>query len=137
MRLLDTNIFIHAFGSPHPLKEPCQEVLLLIENGTIDANIDVELLQEILHIYQYRGDTKLGLEAVSEVVDAFDRPIIIGLPEVLLAGRILVNHPSIQSRDAIHAAVVFEHRLEGIISADRAFDGIAGLRRFDPKELAA
>ena len=41
------------------------------------------------------------------------------------------------SRDAIHAAVVFEHRLEGIISADRAFDGIAGLTRFDPKELAA
>jgi predicted nucleic acid-binding protein len=54
-----------------------------------------------------------------------------------LAAQILVQHPVLQSRDAIHAAVVFENKLEGIISADRGLDVIDGLVRFDPKELAA
>ena len=50
--------------------------------------------------------------------------------------RLLAEMPGIEARDAIHAAVVFEHRLEGIVSADRDFDRIPGLRRFDPLEVA-
>jgi hypothetical protein len=47
------------------------------------------------------------------------------------------QHPRIQSRDAFQVATVFEYDLEGLVSADRGFEGIAGLTRFDPIELAA
>ncbi len=45
-------------------------------------------------------------------------------------------HERLSPRDAIHAAVVLTNGLEGIVSADRAFDGVPGLVRFDPADLA-
>ena len=50
--------------------------------------------------------------------------------------RLLAETQDLTTRDAIHAAVVFEHGLEGIVSADRDYDRIPGLRRLDPIVLA-
>ena len=50
---------------------------------------------------------------------------------------LLRDVPGIASRDAVHAAVVVVHGLEGIVSADRDFDRIPGLRRYDPADLVA
>jgi predicted nucleic acid-binding protein len=35
------------------------------------------------------------------------------------------------ARDAIHAAVVRTHDLEGIVTADKIFDRVKGVKRFD------
>ena len=51
--------------------------------------------------------------------------------------RLMAETHDLSARDAIHAAVVFEHELEGIISADQDYDRIQGLRRYDPIEAAA
>ena len=47
----------------------------------------------------------------------------------------LEAYPQLEPRDAIHAAVVLNHGLEAIISADRAFDEITEIKRLDPLEL--
>ena len=51
--------------------------------------------------------------------------------------RLLLATPGLSVRDAVHSAVVMEHGLDGIVSADRHFDRIPGLRRYDPADLAA
>jgi predicted nucleic acid-binding protein len=48
---------------------------------------------------------------------------------------LLDEHGRIMARDALHAAVVLEHELEGICSFDRDFDGIEGVRRYEPAEV--
>lgn len=45
------------------------------------------------------------------------------------------KYPSIVSRDAIHAAVVVNNKLKGIISEDSDFDIIKGIKRFKCKDF--
>lgn len=137
MKLLDTNVFMYAVGSEHPYKEASTRVLSMANDRDLYANTDIEVLQEILHNFQARRKISVGLALAEKVIDAFPSPFAITLRTIQIAAGILVEHPELQSRDAIHAAVVLENKLEGIISADRGLDVIAGLVRFDPKELAA
>jgi predicted nucleic acid-binding protein len=137
LKLIDANVLMYTVGGEHPYKRPSIAVLAKQQLGEIEANINAEVLQEILHFYHRRKRTVEGFRLFDDVVVKFPSPFPILASTVRMARQVLGNNPRLQSRDALHAAVVFEHRLEGIISADRTFDGIAGLRRFDPKELAA
>lgn len=135
MKLIDTNIFIYAVGRPHEYKDSCITLLSEVNARRIAANIDVELLQEILHRYWQRSTYDEGMRLFDEVVAAFPDPIPIGIADVRRAREVLEANSRIAPRDAIHAAVVLEHRLEGIISTDRGFDAIPGVTRFDPRDL--
>ena len=56
MRLIDTNAVISAAGKAHPLQDEARKVLDRIAEGYLHANVDVELLQEILHVYAARKE---------------------------------------------------------------------------------
>lgn len=128
---------MYARGKEHPWKAASQAVMRRYATGEVECNIDVDVLQAILHSYNARGEPGMGRMVVLDTISGFPDPLPVTANDMLIAAELLVRYPSIQSRDAVHAAVVFQHRLEGIISTDRAFDIIDGLRRFDPKELAA
>ena len=49
MTLVDSNIFIYAAGRAHPLKHRAAAFLEKAASGTVQAAIDAETLQEILH----------------------------------------------------------------------------------------
>ena len=135
MRLVDANVFVYALGEEHEYRTPCQRVIAELRAEDLPATIDVELLQEILHVYHRAGRTRFAHEVVLDIIGMFAEPLVVTRGTMLAAASLLTTHPRLQSRDAVHTAVVLENRLEGIISADRAFDGIPGLTRFDPLEL--
>ena len=58
--------------------------------------------------------------------------IPIGAAEINAAVVLLREYPQLDTRDAVHAAVVQLHGLEGVVSADKSFDVVRGLTRFDP-----
>jgi predicted nucleic acid-binding protein len=99
--------------------------------------IDAEMLQEILHIFKRRGDVQTGLLAIDALMSLFSQIVPITATEIRQARDLMPQYPRLSARDAIHAAVVQLHDLEGIVSADRAFDGVEGLERFDPLNSAA
>ncbi len=136
MILFDTNIFIYAHGRPHRYKDPCRRLLEQIGESDSDYTIDVELLQEIMHVYNGRGDRAFGLAVFDILATLFPNPLPIGRPEVLAARQVLERYPGLSPRDAIHAAVVSTHHLEGIVTTDAAFNQIGGLTVFDPISLA-
>lgn len=109
----------------------------LINFSGLEATIDVEAVQEVVHYYHKRGEPEQTLTAFDDLIQGFPNALSVDFRTMTLARSVLAQYPFLQSRDAIHAAVVFQHRLEGIISADRAFDRVAGIMRFDPKDLAA
>ena len=41
---LDTNVFLHAAGRPHPLKEACSRVLGKVAAGSLDSTVNSEVL---------------------------------------------------------------------------------------------
>ena len=135
MKLIDANIFIYAAGKDHPYKLPCLRLLRLVEAGDVKANTDVEVLQEILHFYHARKRTNEGLTVLSLVATQFPDPLPVDLPVILMAGRTLRSIATIEARDAVHAAVATYGGLDGIISADRDFDRVPGIKRYDPKEF--
>lgn len=44
--------------------------------------------------------------------------------------------PTIRGRDAVHAATALAYGIDTIVSPDRAFDGIPGLTRVDPRDFS-
>jgi predicted nucleic acid-binding protein len=135
MKLLDTNIFVYSRGRPGPFKEPCARLLTAAaaEPGSMDG--DVESLQELPDVYTRRGQRGFAADMVEEVLVVFSDPLPITRREIEEAADIVKGYRGLTPRDAIHAAVVITYGLEGIVSADRSFDQIAGLMRFDPRRL--
>jgi len=133
--LIDTNIPMYAGGAPHPLREPCQTILLDIATGKLDAVTDAEVLQEILHRYIHIGARAQGLK----VFDHF-RKIMAGriLPirdaDVAQARWLADEHPTLTPRDLIHLAIMKQHELETIITADKGFSSVQGIRRLAPED---
>ncbi len=137
MKLLDTNVFVYSRGEPHPYREPSRTILRTAEAQGDAFGVDVEALQELLDLYARRGQRAFAVRIVEETLALFPDPFPVTRREVEEAADIVKGYRKLSPRDAIHAAVVFTHGLEGIVSGDRSFDRLAGLTRFDPLELAA
>lgn len=131
MRLIDTNVVIYAAGKAHPLQEEARRVLDRIAEGASHANVDAELLQEILHVYDARKERAKGFDTIDDLLVLFPNPIPIGREEIETARDLMRAYSFLGARDAIHAAVVQTHDLEGIVTADKIFDRIKGVKRLD------
>ena len=49
MIFVDTNVFMHAVGGPHPLREPAREFLLGVFEEDRGLVTSAEVMQELLH----------------------------------------------------------------------------------------
>lgn len=135
MKLIDTNVFIYAAGRPSEFQEGCIRVLRLYGAGELEANINTEVIQEAMYSLWNR---KLFQEAVAmadRLLTTFPEPLPVSIATMKHARNVFSMSPEIGPRGSIHAAVVLENQLEGIISIDGDFDDIPGITRFDPLEF--
>lgn len=135
MILIDTNIIMYAAGAPHPHKQPSADLLQRIARGEVDALIDAETLQEILHRYRALNRWADGKRVYDLARQIFPEVIDVKARVLDEARRLLDTDAHIMARDALHAAVVFTERLDGICSYDRDFDRIKGLARLEPEQV--
>ncbi|MEO7363156.1 MAG: type II toxin-antitoxin system VapC family toxin [Gemmatimonadaceae bacterium] len=132
MILVDTHIIMYAAGAPHPNKEPSARLLEQIARGEIEAAIDAEALQEILHRYRAINrwnDEKKVYDLARQIF-----PVVIPVTAEVTdqARQFLDYHKGMMARDALHAAVVITEGLGGIYPYDADFEGISGVRRLEP-----
>lgn len=129
---LDANIIMYALGKEHPFKAPCRKHLEKIKEGELLVVSNTEVLQEILHRYFSIRMPDLA-EAALEALKAFCREIYpIRLSEIEKAYDLLKEFPSINARDAVHAATMLNNSIEKILSVDPHFDAIRGIKRISP-----
>jgi predicted nucleic acid-binding protein len=132
MILLDANILMYAAGTPHPHKAPSAALLERIARGEIEAALDAEVLQEILHRYRAIRRWKDG----RHVYDLARRSVVTVLPitaEVTDQARaIMDDHPRLRARDALHAAVCLAAGAEAICSYDADLEVVGILHRVEP-----
>lgn len=136
LKLLDANIFIYAQGGQHRYYEACRAIVASMVQDSSEYTVDTELLQEILHVYINRGELARAFRTFDRLISLFPQPIPIAAEEALAARQVLERYPALSPRDAIHAAVVSTHHLEGIVTTDTAFNQISGLTVYDPIALA-
>ncbi len=132
MILVDANVFMYAAGAEHEHKAPSLQFLARIAEGKVDAAVDTEALQEILHRYRAMGRWEEG----RRVYDTARRIVLISVPitiEIMDRAReLLDSYPALTARDALHAAATLHTGADAICSYDRDFDEIEGLRRIEP-----
>lgn len=136
LAFIDTNIPMYAAGLPHALREPSQRVIAGIVSGQIDAVTDAEVFQEILYRYFRVREREKGFS----IFDSFHRIMLgrilpVGDADVAGARQLAQRYPALSPRDLIHAAVALHYGALDIITADRGFDAVDGLRRLDPSDL--
>ncbi len=132
--LVDTAVFAYALGAAHVRREACRAVVARATAGEIELHASVEMVQELLHHRMRRTDRASALRQARAagglcVLHPFDMPVL----ERALS---LVETTALRGRDAVHAATADCHGLDSIISPDGDFDGIAGLRRVAPEQVA-
>ena len=129
MILVDSNVPMYLVGAEHPHKVDARR---LLERAIAEKRrlvTDAEVLQEILHRYvaiNRRDAIQPCFEVLLEVVDEV---LTVDLEIVERARDIVIGHPDLTARDAVHLAVMREHGIEQILSFDRHFDGHPGITR--------
>jgi len=131
--LLDTNLFMYAAGADHPNKAPAGRFLERVASEEVEAVIDAETLQEILHRYRAIrrwGDGRRVYDLARTLVPAV---LPVTAPILDRARTLMDQYPGLMARDALHAAVALDHTGGAICSFDDDFDAIEGVRRTSPR----
>ncbi len=129
MILLDSNVPMYLIGAEHPHKVDARRLLerVIAENHRLIT--DAEVLQEILHRYVAINRRDAIQPCFNVVLEIVDEVVPVTLETMSAAREIVIGHPDLTARDAVHLAVMREHGIETILSFDRHFDGIPGVTR--------
>jgi predicted nucleic acid-binding protein len=126
---IDSNVPMYLIGAAHPHKVSVQRRLEQLVSERVRLVTSAEVLQEILHRYvaiERRDAIQAGFDALLGVVDEV---LAIGQGALERAKTILMGHPTLSARDALHVAVMQQHGIERILSYDADFDGLPGITR--------
>ena len=134
---IDTAVLMYAAGGAHPLRDPCRAVLRRVSDGHLEAVISAEVVQEILHRFTRIGRRADGAALTNAALDLFAPvlPITHALMRRLPA--LIEEHPSLAARDLVHVATCLAEGITDIVSPDRGFDTVQGIRRIDPADREA
>jgi predicted nucleic acid-binding protein len=128
---------MYAAGTEHPLREPCRDVLRRISDGELDAAISTEVVQEILHRLTRIGRPAEGTALARAALDLFAPVLPITHATMRRVPDLVDRHPTLAARDLVHVATCQAEGIGEIVSPDRGFDTVPGLRRLDPAEAAS
>jgi predicted nucleic acid-binding protein len=106
-----------------------------LARAEIEAAIDAEVLQEILHRYRAIRRWKEGRTVYDLARRLFPLVYPVSVQVLDAARSLLDRHQGLTARDALHAAVVHMHELTAICSYDTDFDRIEGVHRVEPAHV--
>jgi len=131
---LDVNIPMYAAGRAHAYKEPCVRVMKAVAQGRLEAAIDVEIIQEILHRYGAIGRRDIAVAMSLNLLEMASVVYPLTAKEIRATINLFDRYArqGILARDLVHVAVMFSNDLEQVVSVDSHFDEIEGITRLDP-----
>ncbi len=135
MILVDANILMYAAGASHANKAPSAAYLRRVARGEVEAALDAEALQEILHRYRAIRRWPQGRLVYDAARRLFPMVIPVDADILDIARTLMDRHEALSARDALHAAVALRHKALAICSYDRDFDQIEGITRIEPPNV--
>ena len=129
---IDSAVIMYASGLDHPLRGPCEAVLARVADGDLDAVISVEVIQEILHRFSAIRLPATGVAMARGALDMFAPVLPVTHATMRRVPDLMERHPTLAARDLVHLATCLEEGISEIVSPDRGFDTVPGIRRLDP-----
>ncbi|MBM3659747.1 MAG: type II toxin-antitoxin system VapC family toxin [Actinobacteria bacterium] len=136
MIVVDTTVLVYAVGADHRLAEPCRRIVDDIAHGRVTATTTAEVIQEFVHV-RARRRGRADAVALGEAFATLFAPLLVVDEAMLRRGLALYgDHESLGAFDAVLVAAAMATGAEALVSADRAFARVAGLRHIDPTDWA-
>lgn len=128
---LDSSVVALALGGVHERRQDCRDLLAATARG-VQLHCCVELVQAVLFHRLRRGPRQAAVDQAYRLIEAFTLHDLTAA--VLLQSVRLTETTAIGGRDAVHAACALEAGFDQIVSVDRDFEGVPGLRRLTPAQ---
>lgn len=133
---VDANIFMYLAGSDRTLRDRCRNALRAADQQEVVLVTSAEVLQEILHRYSAINRHRDARTVYGSVTAICSDILPITETHTARALELLLRHPHLPARDALHAATMETNGIRRILSADRHFDRLERVERVDPADLA-
>ena len=131
---LDTAVIMYAAGGLHPLREPCRVLIDAVGDGSLDATVSAEVVQEILHRFSASGRRDIGSAMAATTLDLFAPVLPVTDGVMRRMSELFLEYPDMAARDLVHVATCLSVGIDLIVSPDRGFDHVADLQRLDPAD---
>lgn len=129
MILIDSNVPIYLVGAAHPNKDAARRLIEVSVDAGERLVTDAEVFQEILHRYVAINRRDAIGPAFQVLTDLVDEVHAVDFDLVERARRLVTVMTGISARDAIHVAVMQREGIAAVMSFDRGFDAVGGIRR--------
>jgi predicted nucleic acid-binding protein len=108
-----------------------------IQSRRLKASTDVEVIQEILHIFRRRDEPDRGVILSSLIYSLGMKVLPVRSVDIKTAIFYYDKYKSlaIPSRDFVHLGIALNRSIKRIITTDRHFDSIDEVERIDPLDL--
>jgi predicted nucleic acid-binding protein len=126
---VDANVPMYLIGDDLSRELDARHVLERLAGERRPLVTSSEVFQEILHRYvsiDRRDAIEPAFESLSGIVDDV---LAVEEVDVFAAKDLVQSHGRLSARDALHVAVMRRHQISEIVSFDRGFDGVAGIKR--------
>ena len=133
LAFIDTNVFIRHLTQDHPVHSPQATAFFArIERGELRARIaDTVVFETVFTLQKHYGATRTELRDALLPLLELSGIVLPGKQRLRRAFDLYVEH-NLSFGDAFHAALVEQLKLKEIVSFDRGFDRVPGLRRVEP-----
>jgi predicted nucleic acid-binding protein len=132
MILLDTTILVYAVGDPHPLRDPCREVMAAAGEGGLRATTTPEVIQEFVHERARRRTRHDAVRLGAAFAEALSPLLPVNEGHLPAALRLFERYAALAAFDALLAAVALDSDIQSLVSADTSFATVPGLRFVHP-----
>lgn len=131
MIVLDTTVLVYAVGDDHALRDPARAIVEAVEAGTVQATTTVEAIQEFVHV-RARRRSRPDAAALGRAYATLLSPLLQPSEDDLERGlRLFERDERLGPFDTVLAASALSAQADALVSADRSFDGVRGLRWVD------
>lgn len=133
---IDSNVFFYAKIMDKSYGQPCSAVLRSLSSGRLEGSISALVPLEVSNaLKKYR----LSREIVGEVRAILSLPMEVYPvePSDVREGAEIYGESEGSPYDCVHAAIMRRYGINEIVSADKDFDRIKGLKRLDPKSFSS
>ena len=129
MIFVDSNISMYLIGAEHPNKGAADTKLSALIRSQDRLVTDVEVQQEILHRYVSVDRREAIQPAFDALLAIVDEVFPVEPRDVARAKALVLERRALSARDAIHVAIMERYEVSRILSFDKGFDGVPGIRR--------
>lgn len=122
----------YAAGGDHPLRDHSLRLLEAIADGRIEGTTTVEVIQELVHVRARRLGRADAARAGKSYAELLAPLLVMREETVESALRIFERVDSLGAFDAFLAASAMIGKADALVSADRSFSSVPGLRHVAP-----